>query len=118
MMGKEFSEEEVLRTSVQQVLKLDLSRRTGWKEGIGYYTDVPVERLIQNGIIVGDSSNLHLTESALMRILEVAVNSAVKDLLENQPPTKSIPEIPQWKLDEDDGVLVYVGLPPGEIVVR
>lgn len=117
MSYKEFTEKEVLRRAVQQVLKLDLSRRSGWKEGTGYYKNVPIEKLIQNGILTGDSFRLHLTESGLMRILEVAVDSAVKDLLKNPPPTKSIPEIPKWNLDDDDATLVYVGEPP-EIVIR
>lgn len=119
MSYKEFTEEDILRRAIQQVLKLDLSRRAGWKEGTGYHKEVPAERLIKNGILTKTEygHGFYLTESALMRILEVAVDAAVKDLSANPPPIRSIPEIPEWILDEDRAILVYVGEPP-EIVIR
>lgn len=115
---------DVLRRSIEQVVKIDLSRGSGWREGTSYHLGLPEmrpdmtagESLVRRGILRRDErGNLTLSEAALLRILSVAIDSAVADLLANDPPDGTLPELPEWSEEEDNARLIQLD---GEAVVR
>lgn len=123
---RNFTDKEVLRNFIGQVLKLDLSESSGWKEGSSYHLGPPNykpnlsigENLIKRGILERYGDRLILTESALIRIMNVAMDSVVEDLLENDPPQASLPEF----TDDYDNIgpqkLIFTGLNRDELSVR
>lgn len=123
---RDFTDKEILRNSIAQVLELDLSESSGWKEGTGYHLGPPgykpnlsiVENLVKRGILQRDGDRLILTEPALIRIINMAMDSVVEDLLKNDPPQASLPEF----TDDYDNVgpqkLIFTGLNREELSVR
>lgn len=125
------TDREILRNSIAQVLELDLTAEHGWREGTGYYhlsippgygqPDLSVgENLIARGILMRHSkwrSRLILTESALVRIMHVAMEAALQDLLSNDPPEATLPETPSY-YDNGSARLIFTGLNRDELAVR
>lgn len=122
---KKRTDEEILRNSVAQVLKLDLTREHGWQEGTGYHLGMPQclpdmttgDNLIKRGILRREGSSLMLTESALIRIMHVAMSAVLADLLTNNPPAAKLPEIPDY-YDDGPARLIFCGLNRDELEVR
>lgn len=122
---RNFTDKEILRNSIAQVLELDLSESSGWKEGTVYHLGPPSykpnlsagENLVKRGILKRDGGRLILTESALIRIMNMAMDSVVEDLLKNDPPPASLP-----KFKDYDGIgpqkLIFTGLVRDELSVR
>jgi len=122
---RDFTDKEILRDSIAQVLELDLSESSGWKEGSSYHLGPPEykpnlsigENLVKRGVLQRDGSRLILTESALVRIINVAMDSAVEDLLKNDPPTAKLPEFEDYD-DLGPQKLIFTGLNRDELSVR
>lgn len=99
------SDEGILRNSLKQVIKADLTREHGWREGTEYHLGPPKyspdksagESLVKRGILARDSNNrLRLSEAALARALRVAIDAAVADLIANEPPKEHLPTCPDY----------------------
>ena len=95
------TDEEVLRNAIEQVVTIDLTHRHGWREGTGWHLGLPEmkpdmqagEALVQRGVLLRDAhGRLTLSEAALLRILTVAIDSAVRDLLTSDPPAATLPK--------------------------
>lgn len=122
---RNWTDKEILRNSIAQVLELDLSESSGWKEGTGYHLGPPNykpnlsagENLVKRGILERYGDRLILTESALIRIMNIAMDSAVEDLLKNDPPSASLPEFIGYD-DIGPQKLIFTGLNRDELSVR
>ena len=113
------SDEKVLRHSIGQVIVIDLTMQHGAEEGTGWYIPGTYkldpkagENLVQRGVLRRDGDRLFLTESSLMRILHVALEASVKDLLVNDPPSSNLPEISEYLQEEDNAYLTIVSDKP------
>ena len=100
-MSSKRTDEEVLRYAVEQVVVIDLTRAHGWREGTGWHLGLPEmmpdmlagEALVQRGVLLRDAQGtLTLSEATLLRILTVAVDAAVAELLVADPPAAELPK--------------------------
>ena len=122
---RNFTDKEILRNSIAQVLELDLSESSGWKEGSSYHLGPPGykpnltigENLVKRGVLQRYGNRLILTESALIRIMNIAIDSAIEDLLKNDPPPASLPEFIGYD-DIGPQKLIFTGLNREELSVR
>ena len=122
---KKWTDREILRNSIAQVLELDLTAEHGWREGTGYHQGPPRyepnnsvgENLVNRGILAREGSRLILTESALVRIMRTAMNAVVEDLLNNDPPLANLPETPKY-CDNGPVRLIFTGLDHDKLQVR
>lgn len=94
------TDEEALRQAVQQVLMCNLSC---FREGTGWYDPNAGASFVKQGLLTADGAGtttnprrLRLSEAAVVRVLKVAVEAAVNDLLANDPPPEKIP----WRKEE------------------
>lgn len=88
------TDEVVLRTAIRQVLKANITRYSGWREGSSWQHPDAGKQLIDRGVLLsGINQRMTLSEAALIRALRVGIDAAVADLLANDPPEERIP----WK---------------------
>lgn len=114
---KKWTDREILRNSVAQVLELDVTKRHGWLEGTGYHLGPPKfendtktgDNLIQRGILRREGVKLFLTESAMVRIMHVAMEAVIEDLLHNDLPIASLPKADGY-YDDGPERLIFCGL--------
>ena len=101
------SDEEVLKNALRQVLKVDLTRYTGWREGTDWIHPNAGKKLIARGILISEGTpgvnrRLTLSEAALVRAFRVAVSAAVADLLDLNPPEEGLPWEGQDREDDSE----------------
>jgi hypothetical protein len=83
------NDRDVLLNALGSVINLNLTAESGWREGTEWRDPHAGDSLVARGILLRPhegSSRMYFSEAALVRVLRVAIDAALEDLLANDPP--------------------------------